>query len=155
MSGSRTRRWKRPESVLVVVYTATADVLLLRRREPPDFWQSVTGSLEWGEDPRSAALRELHEETGIDGLELQDCRKSRRFPIIPPWRARYAPDTDENEEHVFSLRLAQRVPPTLNPAEHTEFLWLPRDAAAARVWSWTNRDAILTQVGVGDRADES
>ena len=56
---------KRPESVLIIVSTLNAEVLLLRRRRPPGLWQSVTGSLEWGEGPRSAAQRELHEETGI------------------------------------------------------------------------------------------
>ena len=52
--------------MLVVVYTAGRDVLLLQRREPPDFWQSVTGSLEPGESAIDAARRELLEETGID-----------------------------------------------------------------------------------------
>ncbi|MGD8932832.1 MAG: NUDIX domain-containing protein, partial [Chromatiales bacterium] len=49
--------YKRPESVLVVVYTAGGEVLLLRRTRPRDFWQSVTGSLHWGESPRQAARR--------------------------------------------------------------------------------------------------
>ncbi|HEX6549558.1 MAG TPA: dihydroneopterin triphosphate diphosphatase, partial [Gammaproteobacteria bacterium] len=34
--------FKRPESVLVVIYTSRGEVLQLRRREPADFWQSVT-----------------------------------------------------------------------------------------------------------------
>jgi len=31
----------------MVIYTTAGEVLLLKRREPPDFWQSVTGSLHW------------------------------------------------------------------------------------------------------------
>ena len=42
---------KRPESVLVVVYTAASEILLLNR-VGVSFWQSVTGSMEWHEtDP--------------------------------------------------------------------------------------------------------
>jgi dATP pyrophosphohydrolase len=31
--------YKRPESVLVVIYTAMDEVLALRRCQPPDIWQ--------------------------------------------------------------------------------------------------------------------
>ncbi|HUH00249.1 MAG TPA: NUDIX domain-containing protein, partial [Gammaproteobacteria bacterium] len=56
---------KRPISVLVVVHTRSGEVLLLERIQPPGWWQSVTGSLEAGETPWDAAVRELHEETGM------------------------------------------------------------------------------------------
>ena len=138
-------RYKRPESVLVVVYTAADEVLVLLRRQPPDFWQSVTGSLRWDEtDPLDAARRELREETGLgDAVEVVDCGATNRFPILPPWRHRYAPAVAENVEHVFRVCLPERWPITLNPAEHGEYQWLPRATAAAKVASWTNRDAIL------------
>ncbi|MCB1826165.1 MAG: dihydroneopterin triphosphate diphosphatase, partial [Candidatus Competibacteraceae bacterium] len=112
---------KRPESVLVVIYTTADEVLVLRRRQPADFWQSVTGSLRWEEtDPLVAARRELREETGLgDGVEVVTCGTVNRFPILPPWRHRYAPDAVENVEHVFRVCLAERPPITLNPAEHS------------------------------------
>ncbi|MEO8122029.1 MAG: dihydroneopterin triphosphate diphosphatase, partial [Rhodoferax sp.] len=36
--------YKIPESVLVVIYTPALDVLLIKRADAVDFWQSVTGS---------------------------------------------------------------------------------------------------------------
>ncbi len=128
-----------------MVYTAADEVLALRRRQPPDFWQSVTGSLRWDEsDPLDAAQRELFEETGLgEGLDIVDCGVVNRFPILPAWRHRYALDVSENIEHVFRAQLPERRSITLNPPEHREFAWLPRAAAAARMTSWTNRDAIL------------
>lgn len=134
-------RYKRPESVLVVVYTAAGEVLLLRRREPADFWQSVTGSLHWDESPSQAARRELKEETGLD-KEPVDCAISHCFPILPAWRARYAPDVTENTEHLFGVALDKREPVHLNPLEHVEYRWLSRREALASVASWTNREAI-------------
>lgn len=137
--------FKRPVSVLVLVFNANLEVLLLKRNQQEEFWQSVTGSLEWGESPRQAALRELQEETGLVVPEsaLQDCKQSVRYPILPAWRHRYSPEVLENEEHWFRVC----VPATtseirLNPCEHSEFLWLTKDVAAAKVWSWANREAI-------------
>lgn len=134
--------YKRPESVLVVVHTAALQCLLLERVTPPDFWQSVTGSLDWGESPGEAAVRELAEETGLDAAGLVDAGEAVRFPIRPEWRARYAPGTESNLEHWFYLPLPAVQPVRLDPREHAALEWLGLDAAIARVASWTNRAAL-------------
>lgn len=139
--------FKRPESVLVLVYTSAGEVLLLRRRQPDDFWQSVTGSLEPGEAPLQAARRELREETGLALDEaLVDCRTTNRFVILPAWRNRYAPDVTHNLEYVFRIAFVERPAVRIDPAEHLEYRWLDRQAAAALAGSYTNRDAILAWV---------
>ena len=146
------RRYKRPESVLVVIYTRAGDVLLLRRCQPPDFWQSVTGSLEWEEtDPTVTARREVSEETGLCSDEgiLINRHCTNRFPIKPEWRRRYDPAVTENTEYVFTLELPTPVSVQLSLGEHSEYVWLPREIAAARASSYTNRDAILQFVAAG------
>jgi dihydroneopterin triphosphate diphosphatase len=136
---------KLPVSVLVVVHTAGREVLLLERASRRGFWQSVTGSLERADEPPAeAARRELREETGLDARP-QDVRcwnLAYTFEIFPEWRHRFVPGTTHNTEHVFSVRLPERVPVTLAPDEHVASLWLPWDAAAAKCFSWSNRDAI-------------
>lgn len=148
-----SEHYKRPESVLVVVCTADGEVLLLQRCQPPDFWQSVTGSLENGEAPWQAARRELREETGLT-IAPQDCRRTNEFPIHPAWRARYAPDVERNREHVFLARCKQRPEIRLDPQEHQACGWLPWEQAAQRAGSYTNRDAILDFVPEGGPVDK-
>ena len=138
--------YKRPESVLVVVYTRRGDVLVMRRTYPDDFWQSVTGSLEWGEQPLEAAIRELQEETGIQTPEVVDCEYASDFEIYSIWRNRYPPGVTTNKEHVFLLELEETCTIELDPAEHSEYRWLPKDEAAQLVTSHTNHDAIVRWV---------
>lgn len=140
-------QFKRPESVLVVVHTRAGEILLMERVAPRGWWQSVTGSLEPGETPREAAVRELREETGLPAEGLVDLGYSRRFPILPAWRARYAPDTMENLEHVFALPLAMRTRVRLEPAEHAAYVWLSYNEAIELASSETNRDAIQRTCG--------
>jgi dATP pyrophosphohydrolase len=137
------RRYKRPESVLILVCTRIGEVLLMERTRPHGFWQSVTGSLHWGESAPAAAARELTEETGLDaGHRLLDLHRGEHFPIIPPWRARYAPGAHVNREHWFMLELASRRTIRLDPAEHRQCRWLNAEQAARRGSSWTNRKLI-------------
>lgn len=133
---------RRPESVLVIVHTLEFDCLLLERVSPAGFWQSVTGSLEWDESPAAAAAREVREETGLEPVELRDAGIRRRFPILPEWRSRFAPDVTENTEHLWYLQLPERRRVTLNPAEHRAFRWLPLDYAIDAASSWTNREGL-------------
>ena len=135
--------FRRPESVLVVVFADDGHVLLLHRKSPFEFWQSVTGSLQPGETHRQAALRELREETGFtDEGRLEYTGVSRTFAIDPRWRDRFAPGTVENVEYEFQYRLSATQPVTLSDDEHSAFAWLKLETAIERVWSWTNRDAL-------------
>lgn len=135
------RVWKRPESVLVVVHAEDGQVLLLQRADDPEFWQSVTGSLERGESPAQAAQRELREETGLVRAP-RDLQTTNVFEIRGRWRERYAPEVTHNREHVFAVCLPGPVDVILDPAEHLDWRWLPAQSALTQAASSTNRAAI-------------
>ena len=137
--------YKRPISVLVVIHTPALDVLLLERVLHAGYWQSVTGSQETGETLIETARREVAEETGITAPPeaFRDWQVTNTFEIFAEWRFRYAPGVTHNTEHVFSLELPQRQSVCLAPDEHLAQVWLPWREAAAKCFSWSNRDAIL------------
>lgn len=142
---NQQNQYKNPNSVLVVIYAEqTQRVLMLQRQDDPEFWQSVTGSMEMGEKPFQTALREVREETGIDifaqNLSLYDCKKSVKFEIFPQFRYKYAPDVTHNTEHWFLLGLSDEVEPVLT--EHLAYQWLPIEQAMKLTKSPNNAQAI-------------
>jgi dATP pyrophosphohydrolase len=142
---------KIPQSVLVVIYTAALDVLLIKRSDVPDFWQSVTGSKDdLAETFEQTARREVLEETSIDcqlgtplADQLLDWQLENVYEIYPNWRHRYPADVTHNTEHLFGLRVPSGTPVSLAPREHTDFAWLPYREAAQRCYSSSNAEACL------------
>jgi dATP pyrophosphohydrolase len=136
------QQFRRPESVLVVIHTEGGEFLLLERRRPPGFWQSVTGSMEWGETADAAARREVIEETGITQGVLVNLQWTQVYEILPAFGKVYAPGITQNLEHAFSLRLQDRVPVVLSDAEHAQFRWVSAADAMEAASSSTNRAVI-------------
>ncbi len=116
----------------------------MERVDKAGFWQSVTGSIEAGETPYDAAIREVFEETGLDATQysLEDWQCSNVYEIYPHWRHRYAPGITHNTEHIFGLELPASIPIQLEPNEHVRYEWVDWREAAKRVFSWTNVDAL-------------
>ena len=136
---------KIPVSTLVVIHTPELQVLLLERADHPGFWQSVTGSQHEGEALRDTAIREVGEETGLDaaryparGVELAE-RLRNLSCVAPPFRARSHAQYGARVRARGSRAAAGEG----GPREHLAALWLPWDEAAERVFSWSNRKAIL------------
>jgi dihydroneopterin triphosphate diphosphatase len=136
------QKFRRPESVLIVVYTEEGEFLLLERRRPPGYWQSVTGSLEWGELADVAARREVMEETGITQGVLVNLQWTQVYEILPAFGKVFAPGVTLNLEHAFSLRLPHRVGVTLSASEHVQYRWASASEALETASSSTNRAVI-------------
>ena len=138
-------KYKNPHSVLVVIYAQNSgNVLMLQRQDDPEFWQSVTGSLEPNEQLFETAIREVKEEIGIDilaeKLTLTDCNESVEFEIFPHFRYKYAPDVTHCSDHWFLLALTQERQPVLS--EHLAFKWVSVEEAILLTKSPNNAAAI-------------
>jgi dATP pyrophosphohydrolase len=149
MSGAR--RFKVPESVLVVIHTAKLAVLLLERADAPGYWQSVTGSKDTPDESLvDTCIREVAEETGIaigspavPLANLVDWQLANVYEIYPVWLHRYAAGVTRNTEHVFGLEVGADTAIRLAPREHLRHEWLDWRAAADRCFSPSNAEAIL------------
>lgn len=138
-------QYKNNQSVLVVIYAKNTNrVLMLQRQDDPDFWQSVTGTIESGETPKKTAIRELWEEVRLEISEnstaLFDCNESIEFEIFPHFRYKYAPNVTYCREHWFLLAMEQEFEPILS--EHLAYQWVSPEQAIQMTKSSNNAEAI-------------
>ena len=123
------------------------EVLALRRSHAgrcPGSWETIHGTIEPGETPVQASLRELREETGLVPEKFYNLSRTEAFyqhrtdelVLIPVFAAFVAPGA--------TFRLS---------AEHDRGEWL-RAGEAARRFAWPRErralDDILSIVGGGD-----
>jgi 8-oxo-dGTP pyrophosphatase MutT (NUDIX family) len=100
-------------------------------------WEVVHGSIEAGESPRQAALRELHEETGLAPDALYNLSRVESF---------YRHGLDEiGFIPVFAAFVAGREPRL--SAEHDGAEWLSISAAQGRL-AWPRERRALEDIQV-------
>jgi len=125
----------------------TLEVLALRRGphgRNPGSWETIHGTIESGETPVQASLRELREETGLVPAKFYNLSRTEAF---------YQHRTDELAViPVFAAFVAADARVTIS-AEHDRAEWLcVREAAGRFAWPRERRavEDILSIVGGGD-----
>jgi 8-oxo-dGTP pyrophosphatase MutT (NUDIX family) len=119
------------------------EILLIRRADGrlfPGMWQCVTGKLEAGERIADGALREVAEETGLRGDDLEVFLDTD----IVNWF--HAGDLDTLLcEAVFAARVRPDAEVVLSD-EHDAFRWLP-PAEAKSLVIWPAYERAIDFVG--------
>ncbi|MDX1674356.1 MAG: NUDIX hydrolase [Longimicrobiales bacterium] len=124
-----------------VVYRRDAGApLFLLIRDPYENWGLPKGHIEPGESVEETAVREVREETGIDGLELRE-------PLgTIDWFFREGPDLIHKYCHFFLMETAtEDTEPQLDEGI-TECVWLPLEEALTTL-TYDNARSVLELAG--------
>lgn len=116
------------------------EVLTLRRATGgrcPGAWEVVHGSIETGETPRQAALRELMEETGLSPIRLYNLSRVESF---------YRHTADEIGFIPVFVAFVGTAPERLS-SEHDRAEWLSLASAAGRL-AWPRERRGLEEVQI-------
>ncbi len=136
-----TRRKKVREEVSaggIVFRRDGARTFFLLIRDPYRNWGFPKGHLEDGEEPASAALREVAEETGLDGLEL------RAAVETIDWTFRFRGRQINNVCHFFLMETAQRRTVPQQAEGITACRWASYEQATKMI-AYDNARAVLDQ----------
>ncbi|MEM5820318.1 MAG: NUDIX hydrolase [Candidatus Aenigmatarchaeota archaeon] len=109
---------KKDKILKVQVYTIVKyknKFLLLHRTEDIDVWEFPGGSIEFGENPKEAAIRELFEETAIN-IKEKDVKLFDVTSVVYP-------DNRTMQIPIFFIVEISKLP-IINLKEHSEYKWV-------------------------------
>ena len=109
-----------------------------RKDNHQDAWQMPQGGIDEGEDPRTAALRELMEEIGTNAVEIVAEHPDWLQYDLPEellgkmWKGRYRGQTQK----WFLLRFTGTDADVNIETEHQEF----------RAWEWADPNSLVDRI---------
>lgn len=133
-----------PFQVLIFPYWWSSEIpeVLIGCRAKEGFWQGFSGGGEGDEAVLEAAIRELKEETNVDGIEWQQLDSMCTLPKI-----HYNDHTNWNNnpyvipEYAFSVLIDAEAEIVISE-EHSEVKWCTEDEAIELLKYDSNKNAV-------------
>lgn len=133
----------RSAGVVIIRYEKNKPLILMMRAY--SYWDFPKGKIEEGEDAIEAAIREVHEESGITKLNF----KWGQINIETEPYGKYKKITKYFLAETNEKKVVIMVNPEIGKAEHDEYRWVSFDEAnklaverIKRVLAWTNESII-------------
>jgi 8-oxo-dGTP pyrophosphatase MutT (NUDIX family) len=151
-------RYRRDKSAGVIVFFRDDDgcrfLLLLSRLTKRPLWEFPKGGVDAGETLQQAALRELHEETGMAAEDISivpgfEHREEYRFTS-----GKGDARTLVRKEVTYFLAEARGTDVELSAHEASQFSWLPLEEALRKLKYKARRDMLKKAADFGGCAGD-
>jgi putative (di)nucleoside polyphosphate hydrolase len=122
----------------IILMAPDKRIFVGRRIDTPGAWQMPQGGIDKGEEPRDAAMRELHEEVGTNKATIIAETKAWLVYELPgdlhlqAWGGRYR----GQEQKWFVMRFEGKDSDIRLDAHEPEF----------NAWKWATREEILRDI---------
>lgn len=112
---------------VAIIVTKQNKVLLVHKPRKHDAWQFPQGGVDSGETEELAAVRELHEETGLNNVTLVKKSDHSYQYDFPNGYTRYSDDGESyvgQKQSFWLAELSKETPISLHPEELDDYKWI-------------------------------
>lgn len=125
--------------MIAIRHPHTHEVLAFQRADTPDTWQLPQGGMKAGEEPLEAAWRELLEETGLGGVEVEFVGEH------PEWLVYQWPQEVQRAKGGIHHRIGQAQRWFTFHARSGDILPTP-DGSEFVAWKWVTAEWLIDHV---------